>query len=173
MTASALATWVTFDGGSTQHALASNTRTECGRRLQGHDVIPGPRDSLRRGCVVCTRRIDGYDAYGEIVKAPGFAHRNITAATLTIDEKRQRASALLLTQIERGDDDASLLAELLAERDEARGVAVTLERDVAALRAERAQTTATTEASEPVGTVASTNPVLHGMRVPYVPGDAH
>jgi hypothetical protein len=151
MTAAALATWVTFDGNGVQHALATNTRTECGRRTQGHDVIPGPRDSLRRGCVVCTRRIDGYDAYGDL----------------------QRASALLLTQIERGNGSASLLAELLAERDEARGVAVTLERDVAALRAERAQTTATTEASEPVGTVASTNPVLHGMRVPYVPGDAH
>jgi hypothetical protein len=30
-----------------------------------------------------------------------------------------------------------------------------------------------TEASEPVGMVASTNPATHGHRVPYVPGDAH
>ena len=82
------------------------------------------------------RRIDGYNAYGEL----------------------QAASTLLRTQIERGNGDASLLAELLAEREEARGVAVTLEREVAALRADRAQTPATTEASEPVGTVASTNP---------------
>jgi hypothetical protein len=72
MTASGLATWVTFDGGSTQHALASNTRTECGRRLQGHDVTPEPRSSLRRGCVVCTRRIDGYTAYGELVRPQGL-----------------------------------------------------------------------------------------------------
>jgi hypothetical protein len=65
--ASGLATWVTLHGNGVQHALATNTRTECGRRLQGHDVTAqGPRDSLRRGCVVCTRRIDGYNAYGEL-----------------------------------------------------------------------------------------------------------
>jgi hypothetical protein len=91
MTAAGLATWVTFDEGSTQHALRTNTRTECGRRTQGHDVTPGPRNSLRRGCVLCTRRIDGYNAFGELVTA---------------------------------------------ERDHARRAAVTLEREVAALRVE-------------------------------------
>jgi len=96
MTASALATWVTFDGGGVQHALRTNTRTECGRRTQGHDVTEGPRNSLRRGCVLCTRRIDGYNAHGEFVTA---------------------------------------------ERDHARRVAVTLEREAAALRAEVAEIT--------------------------------
>ena len=94
MTAAGLATWVTFDGGGVQHALRTNTRTECGRRTQGHDVTPGPRNSLRRGCVLCTRRIDGYNAYGDL----------------------QRASTLLLTQIDRGNEDAVRLAAFLCSR---------------------------------------------------------
>jgi hypothetical protein len=135
MTASVLATWVTFDGNGVQHALATNTRTECGRRLQGHDVTAqGPRNSLLRGCVLCTRRIDGYNAYGEMVRPQG--------------------------------DYREMLTELIAVRGEAGRFAVTLERAVAALRAGRAQTTATTEASVPVGMVASTNPATHGRRVP-------